>query len=215
MAATIDTPSECSVRRVLKCTAIGIAVLAWLSGTAAAQSTGTLTLDNLSFISFQDVRTVALPAGSTLEFQFGTPGADGSIPFTIAPSGTSIAPVDIPGSPATLLYALANTAFGTISSETPEGRIIQFSASVAATLATPDGETGTHTYAMPFTTETAVATDILGQLTIERTGLRLVEGVWYAQIVAATTNKENAFPEPGAAVYAVLSGQFDQLPIGP
>ena len=43
-------------------------------------------------------------------------------------------------------------------------------------------------------------------------GLNLVDGVWYGQIVGATTNKENAFPEPGAAVYTVLSGSFDQVP---
>jgi hypothetical protein len=30
--------------------------------------------------------------------------------------------------------------------------------------------------------------------------------------VGATTNQENAFPEPGAAVYTVLSGSFDRVP---
>jgi len=39
-------------------------------------------------------------------------------------------------------------------------------------------------------------TDILGQTTIERTGFRLVEGVWDERIVAATPNEDNAFPEP-------------------
>lgn len=43
--------------------------------------------------------------------------------------------------------------------------------------------------------------------------MRLVDGVWYAQLVAATTNEKNAFPEPGSAVHAVLSGLFDRLPI--
>jgi len=42
--------------------------------------------------------------------------------------------------------------------------------------------------------------------------MRVVEGAWYGQIVGATTNRENAFPEPGAAVYTVLSGIFDRLP---
>jgi hypothetical protein len=42
--------------------------------------------------------------------------------------------------------------------------------------------------------------------------MRLVDGVWYAQIVGATTNKENAYPAPGAAVYTVLSGRFDRVP---
>jgi hypothetical protein len=42
--------------------------------------------------------------------------------------------------------------------------------------------------------------------------MRLVEGARYGQIVGATTNKDNAFPEPGAAVYTVLSGSFDRVP---
>jgi hypothetical protein len=45
--------------------------------------------------------------------------------------------------------------------------------------------------------------------------VRLVEGVWYAQIVAATTNVANAFPSTGVAVYSVVSGRFDSLPIEP
>ena len=44
------------------------------------------------------------------------------------------------------------------------------------------------------------------------TGMRLVDGVWYGQLVGATTNKTNAFPEPGTAVYTVLSGRFDRVP---
>ena len=65
---------------------------------------------------------------------------------------------------------------------------------------------------MPFTTESTEATNLAGNVTVEITGMRLVEGVWYVQLVGATVNKENAFPKPGAAVYTVLSGQFDQLP---
>ena len=66
---------------------------------------------------------------------------------------------------------------------------------------------------MPFTTETVAATNVPGDLVVEVTGLRLVESVWYVQLVGAVTNKENAFPEPGTWVYTVLSGTFDQLPI--
>ena len=51
-----------------------------------------------------------------------------------------------------------------------------------------------------------------GTMTVEITGMRLVDGVWYVQLVGATVNKENAFPKPGTAVYTVLSGQFDQMP---
>jgi hypothetical protein len=42
--------------------------------------------------------------------------------------------------------------------------------------------------------------------------MRLVDSARYAQIVGATTNEENAFPAPGAAVYTVLSGSFDRVP---
>lgn len=44
------------------------------------------------------------------------------------------------------------------------------------------------------------------------TGARVGEGAWYTQIVGAATNRATAFPEPGAAVYTVLSGSFDQMP---
>ena len=155
-----------------------------------------------------------MASGSTVEFQFGTPNPDGSIPFSISPSGLAIAPIDLPSGGGTLAYGLAGVANGIIL-PAADGHIIQFSANVTATLDSPSVESGTFTYGMPFTTETASATDVLGQITVERTGVRLIEGVWYAQIVGATTNRENAFPAPGTAVYSVLSGRFDQLPIAP
>lgn len=52
----------------------------------------------------------------------------------------------------------------------------------------------------------------MGTRSLDVFGMRLVEGVWYGQIVGATTNETNAFPEPGAAVYTVLSGSFDRVP---
>lgn len=96
---------------------------------------------------------------------------------------------------------------------TPEidGRKITFTATVRASLQGP-GESGAFDYTMPFTTDSAAASNSEGTETLSVTGLRLVDGVWYGQIVGATTNKENAFPEPGAAVYSVLSGSFDQIP---
>jgi len=191
-----------------------MAALLFVPGSVRAQMLGTLTLDSLSFISFEDEQTFSLPAGSTLQFQFGSPNSNGSLPFTISPSGLSIAPIDLPGGTGSLLYGLAGTATGLVTPATG-GHIIQFTANVSASMEGQNGSTGSYTYSMPFTTETAAATDILGLTTVERTGVRLVDGVWYVQIVAATTNKENAFPAPGTAVYSVLSGQFDQLPISP
>lgn len=186
--------------------------LLFLPASAHAQMIGTLTLDSLSFISFENEQSLSLPAGSTLQFKFGAPNSNGSIPFTISPNGLSILPIDLPGGAGSLLYGLAGTATGLVTPAT-DGHSIQFNANVTASLQGSDGQTGTYTYAMPFTTETATASDILGQTTVERTGIRLIDGIWYVQIVAATTNKENAFPAPGTAVYSVLSGKFDQLPI--
>lgn len=193
----------------------GLAVIALLIAPAAQAQTqsGTLTLDALSFISFQDEELLLLPSGSTLRFDFGAPEADGSIPFTISPGGLSVPEIDVPSLGRSLSYGLNGTAAGVIRPEIEGSRVIEFTGMISATLS---GENGAEfVYPISFTTETASATDILGQVDVEVTGLRLVEGVWYAQLVGATTNHENAFPKPGAAVYSVLSGQFDQLPIAP
>jgi hypothetical protein len=82
---------------------------------------------------------------------------------------------------------------------------------VAAILDAPEGS-GSYTYSVPFTTETVAASNFQHTDSVAVTGMRLVNGVWYAQIVGATTNQENAYPAPGAAVYTVLSGSFDQVP---
>ena len=126
----------------------------------------------------------------------------------INPAGLSIPSIPVPGRESDLEYSLAAAATGVLS-PTPDGHIIQFTGTVAASF---DGSPA-HLYNMPFTTEEAAATDVTGahQLAVE--GLRLIDGVWYTQIVGATTNHTNAFPKPGVAVYTILSGQFDQLPI--
>lgn len=67
-------------------------------------------------------------------------------------------------------------------------------------------------YTMPLTTETTAASNMAGTETLSVYGLRLVDGAWYGQIVGATTNRADAIPQPGVAVYTVLSGSFDQVP---
>ena len=74
------------------------------------------------------------------------------------------------------------------------------------------GAGGTMVYAMPFSTESASATNLENTHSVQITGMRMVEGAWYVQLVGATVNKENAYPKPGTAVYTLLSGQFDQIP---
>jgi hypothetical protein len=174
----------------------------------ADETIATLTLDGLSFISFGDEEVLPIAPGGTLRFHLQTPSADGSVPFTIGIGDVNLAEVD--SSQGALKYALAAPTSGVIQ-KTADGRKIEFTAAVTVTLTGPS-ESGTFTYTIPFSTESAAATDLSGQHTVSRTGARLVEGVWYVQLVGATTNKENAFPEPGAAVYTVLSGQFDTIP---
>jgi len=78
-----------------------------------------------------------------------------------------------------------------------------------ATLA--DGEeSSSNTYSVPFTTETATASS--GGHTLSATGVRIVPGARYVQLVGATVNKPDAVPQPGTAVHTVLSGSFDRLP---
>jgi hypothetical protein len=182
-----------------------LAVLA-LPTSVRADTVGTLTLDSLSFVSFQDEQVLPIPAGARLKFHFGEPSSNGSVSFTIAPADVEIPAIEL-GPDQTLTYGLAGSASGTMST-TASGRRMSFSATIAAT----PNEGETFHYAMPFTTESTEATNLAGNVTVEITGMRLVEGVWYVQLVGATVNKENAFPKPGAAVYTVLSGQFDQLP---
>jgi hypothetical protein len=82
----------------------------------------------------------------------------------------------------------------------------------AATRLSGGSNDGTYTYIIPFTTEQASASNLERTKSVSVAGMRIADGAWYTQLVGATTNKENAFPEPGTAVYTVLSGQFDRMP---
>jgi hypothetical protein len=191
---------------------LGLVLFFALAGAPAAaeETVGTLTLDGLSYISFQDEQVLVLEPGSTIRFHFGTPGADGAVPFTIAPGDLAIPPIPVPGTDQTLQYGLAAPVSGTLT-ETSEGRRIEFTAPVTATLAGPRGS-GTFTYTIPFSTESASAASRDGTASVSVSGMRLVEGAWYVQLVGATVNRENAVPKPGTAVYSVLSGRFDRVP---
>jgi hypothetical protein len=182
-----------------------------IAGAVHAEETlATLRLDGLSFISFGDRQVLFPESGSTIVFRFGTPNEDGSVPFEIHPGDVSIAPIPLPSGKGTLKYSIPAIAFGFVR-PAEEGRTITFNAAVSATLDAPEGS-GTYKYPMSFTTETAAASNVQRTKSVAVSGMRLVDGAWYVQIVGATTNKENAFPEPGAAVYTVLSGTFDRVP---
>jgi hypothetical protein len=190
---------------LLTATLLGLPGEAW-----ADETVSTFSLDGLSFISFGDQQILFPPTGSSIKFRFGAPAADGSVPFTIVPADVSIAPISLPANAGTLQYSIASPASGALV-PTASGRKITFTATVRATLSdTP--RAGTYEYEIPFSTEAAAANNAAGTDSVSVTGMRLVENVWYGQLVGATTNKTNAFPEPGTAVYTVLSGQFDQIP---
>jgi hypothetical protein len=198
------------MRRGLLVALAGAALLASAARARAEDTIGIFRLDALSFVSFGDQQFLFPATGSTIRFRFGNTNPDGSVPFTIDLGGVSIAPIPLPSGQGTLRYTLAAPAFGFLRpSET--GRKLEFNAAIAATLEAPEGS-GTYTYPIPFTTETAAASNAQHTDSVSVSGMRLVDGVWYAQIVGATTNKENAYPAPGSAVYTVLSGSFDQVP---
>jgi hypothetical protein len=194
------------VKRIVQ--VVWLLILAAALPVRAEELVATLTLDGLSFISFGD--NAALPiAGSTIRLHFGQPSPDGSVSFRVDPADVSIAPIALADGQ-TLQYAIAAPTSGVMRTS-DGGRTLAFTAIVAATLS-GGSNNGTYTYTIPFTTEHVSAPNLEHTESVEVTGMRVVNGAWYTQLVGATTNKENAFPEPGAAVYTVLSGQFDQMP---
>ena len=92
------------------------------------------------------------------------------------------------------------------------GLKVQFSAAIAADLASPDGTGGTRQYAMQFTTESAAASNLARTQTVSVEGMRLQATAGAMQLVGAATSQEGAYPGPGKAAYTVLSGRFDPVP---
>ena len=184
-------------------------LLLFAAPAASEETVGTLTLDGLSFISFGDQEILPIPSGAKIRFRFGSPAPDGSVRFTIQPADVSIPPIS--SSSGTLEYGIGAPASGTLR-PTEDGRVITFTAEINAKLVQSDGRTGTIVYTMPFSTESASATNLAKTDSVAVTGMRMVEGTRYVQLVGATVNKENAYPKPGTAVYTVLSGTFDRIP---
>ena len=177
----------------------------------AQGTTAILYLDGFSFVSFGNEELYSIPLGSSVAFEFGEPAPDGSVPFTIQPSGVKILPIPMGGEYRELRYSLAAPATGTMR-QTPEGRRLDFTAQLRATLVNDKGESGAITYSIPFTTESVVARNQAGDVSLAVDGMRLAEGTEYVQIVGATTNKQEAFPAPATAVYTLLSGNFAGMP---
>jgi hypothetical protein len=92
-----------------------------------------------------------------------------------------------------------------------DGRpILELDATVVVTLDHPEAP-GWKRLPIRFTTESARATSLAGDRTIDVSGGRVSgRGV---QLVGVATNSEDDYPRPGAPVYVILSGAFDRLPV--
>lgn len=188
--------------------AISASVLVLVPHVARGESLGILTLDGLSFIAFEGEQNVALPSGSSVRFRFENP-SENSAAFTISPSDVTIPPIPMAGG-ATLTYALSSPATGMMR-RVAGALEIDFEASITASVSSEQGQ-GSATYALRFTTRQATATSVDGKDSVAVEGMPVVPGPRYVQIVGGATNRPDALPAPGAAVYAVLSGSFNSLP---
>lgn len=213
IAGAFLTGGTTSMRRLAAMTSLFAALC--IVDPAQGETIATLTLDGLSFVSFGDREVFAIPSGSTVRFRFGAPSPAGSVPFTIQPADVAIAAIPLRGIDGTLRYGLASTASGTLRRGEDGRLIVEFRGAVAATLADSPEGSSTHTYSVRFTTEQAAAAPAGGGRTIMVEGMRLVPGAGYVQLVGGATNKTDGIVEPGAAVYTVLSGNFDHLPLLP
>jgi apolipoprotein N-acyltransferase len=201
--------TEWRVSRMRLRFAMMLALAISLSSPATAQEVSLLRLDGLSFVSLDGKEVFGIPAGSTIGFRFAK-GSETSIPFTIQPTDVSIPPITTSDG-ATLTYALASTAFGSLQKVDGSTSSIQFSATITTGLSTAEGRS-TAKYSLIFTTEKAAATSADGVRSVEIDGMKLVNAARHVQLVGAVTNRGDAYAGPGVAVTTVLSGTFDQLP---
>lgn len=194
---------------MIRCNALALAfLLSVFTAHASADEIATLSLDGLSFVSFDGSRNFSIPAGS-IKLHFGEPN-NGAVPFTISTGDTAIEPIPAGEDGGVIHYRLVSNTSG-LMRQTSEGLRLEFHASIEARMEAPGGG-GSHVYELVFTTETAGASDVTQTEAVEVDGMRVVPGPNYVQLVGAATNRPDAFPAPGAAVYAVLSGSFDKLP---
>ena len=198
-----------SVRlRFLTLQFVASALLAGVPFSEATAETALLTLDSMSFISFNDEAAIPIPLGNPIKFELGQTGSDGSTPFTVPKEGTPLFAVSYPQFGSTVQYSLTSAAGGSIT-PTESGQKIAFSGTVSAQdISKPD--VPSNTYTMTFTTDAVSARSTDGETVVNREGFRPPTGTGYVQIVGATVAKSDN--GKGSAVYLVLSGSFDVLP---
>jgi hypothetical protein len=113
---------------------------------------------------------------------------------------------------ATILYALAAPASGTLRAVDGEAQIELFATLTASLRERPDFPPVS--YQLRFTTGLTAASNAAGTEIVTVEGQPVV-GPNHVRLVGAATNQPGAFPGPGEAVYAVLSGRLDWLPTIP
>ena len=125
-ARNIADEGDCLMIARSRLAALLTIALVGISPAARADETvSTFSLDALSFISFGDQQILLPASGSSVRFHFGAPAADGSIPFTIAPSDVSIAPIPLPAErgDASLLDRLAGDRLARPDRQREEARL--------------------------------------------------------------------------------------------
>lgn len=176
----------------------------------AEELVATLTLDGLSLVSFRDKEIYSIPAGSTIRFHFGTPSL-GSVLVAIKPSDVDMGPLTLRDGKGTMRFALAEGATGWARVGATGEISLELAAEVQVTLLHPE-QGGSKKIRVRFTTENAEGWNLGSTENVNVTGMRMNPAARAIQLVGATTNAANDYPEPGAAVYVVLSGAFDQFP---
>lgn len=195
------------------------ALLAWAAAAAAslvpeattAELVSTLTLDGLSFVSFQDREVYSIPSGGTIKFHFPSLEGEGSIPLSLSPADAALGPMMIRGGEGAMTFELVGPATGAVRPGANGDLIFELGAQVRVTLTHPE-QGGSKEIPVHFSTETKESVSLDGQDKVTVTGMRVHPAARAIQLVGTSTNAANDYPGPGVAVYVVLSGTFDQLP---
>lgn len=170
----------------------------------------TLTLDALSFLSFDDETVYSIPAGGIIRFHFGDADTKGSASFRIDPADVQIAPIAI-GAEEEFRFALLEPSVGTLRVDDDGTASVVFDAKLRFGLE-HDIQGGSRKLLVRFTTGSATARRPDGAKSLDVSGVRLDSRSRALQLVGTATGLDNDYPVPGAAIYVVLSGTFDALP---
>jgi hypothetical protein len=189
-----------------------MSALAWIATPSVAGEpfVATLRLDPFSIVSFGDQEIYQIPEGSEIQLEFPAAEGTGAMGFQVRPRGADVPPLLLRREDESLRFTLASTANGMMR-RAEDGRLmIDLDAFLLVTLDHPDAP-GSKSLPIRFTTETAQAKSLEGDRVIDVAGTRVAgSGV---QLVGTATNEADDYPKPGAPVYVILSGAFDQLPV--